>query len=84
MQLEAIKRLSSSLPSTARQHRLGMSASASLQMLQVVDDLLLVIQDPNYCERLGPPLEKLLAAQERGDTLCVADFLEHVLLAELG
>ncbi len=83
MQHEVLLRLRRSLPSTARLHRMGMKAAANLQMLQVVDDLLVLTQDPNYEERLAPLLAELVGAQERGDVLCVADYLEHVLLPEL-
>ena len=83
MQLEALVRLRDSLPSVARLHRLGMAAAANQQMLQVADDLMEVTADPLYEARLGPYLGDLIHAQERGDVLCVADFLEYVLLPEL-
>ena len=83
MPVEPLQRLRLSLPRTARLQRLGMAAAANQALQEVAQDLLLCTADPLWEARLGPHLGELLEAQERGDVLCVADYLEHVLLPEL-
>lgn len=83
MPAELLERLRRSLPSTARLQRLGMQAAANQALQQVAEDLIRLTADPRVEARLGPHLAELLQAQERGDVLCMADFLEHVLLPEI-
>ncbi len=71
------------LRGTARLYRLGMDAAAAKEMQKVTEDLVQLTSDPVLEAQLGPVVGQWLAAQERGDVICVADFLEHVILPEL-
>ena len=61
--------------------RLGMTAQGSEALARLVDLLLpKLASEPALAGRCSSVLTPILAAQERGDVLGVADGLEHELL----
>jgi hypothetical protein len=70
------------LQAAARAFRLGMEAQGQEAFVAFVDALQAELALPRgaaVAPRLQPLLPELLAAQERGDFLRVADLLEHEL-----
>lgn len=58
--------------------RLGMSARANQELVGVVDELAAAMaEDTAVSLELAPILGELVAAQERGDGLRVADLLQY-------
>ena len=77
-----------SLESLARRcaafHRLGMLARGSEMLVEFVDALVEALaHDGARAGVLSAPIAELLAAQERGDPIGVADRLEFGVLPEL-
>jgi hypothetical protein len=70
--------------SAAAAQRLGMLAQGGAALARLVDGLApLLARDPAAAGRIGAPVAALLAAQQRGDPLGLADELEHVLAPAL-
>ena len=63
---------------TARELRLGQTASGSEELVSLVDALAGIL-DPNTAPIFLPVLEPMLSAQARGDYLYLADLLEYEL-----
>jgi hypothetical protein len=60
--------------------RLGREAEGFALLARAVDALLAELAaDPRRAATLAPCVERMLAAQRRGDLLFVADLLEHEL-----
>jgi len=65
-----------------RSFRLGMDAQGNEAFVGFVDALETLLNQPGQDERvaaISPHLSPLIEAQQRGDTLRVADLLEHVI-----
>ena len=63
--------------------RVGRAAEGSSALVQVIDlisQALHALQDEELAEFVLPHLQEILAAQERGDVLRIADLLEFELL----
>jgi len=70
--------------SAAAAHRLGMIAQGGEAVAQLVDGLLAHLSgEPESAAALAPLLGELVAAQQRGDWIGVADRLEHQLAPAL-
>jgi hypothetical protein len=69
------------LKATASAFRLGMEAQASENLVELIDLLTPVVQNPvyPYREKMNTVLADLLCAQSRKDQLYVADLLEYEL-----
>jgi hypothetical protein len=69
------------LKAAAAAFRLGMEGQASENLVEFIDLLIPLIQDPNYSHReaMNAVLGELLAAQARKDYLHAADLLEYEL-----
>jgi hypothetical protein len=78
--------LERSLRASVLAFRLGMSARANQELVRVVDALAAVVAgNAALSLELTPILAELVAAQERGDGLRVADVLEYdVVPRQLG
>lgn len=68
----------------AAAHRLGMVGAGGAQLARLVDELTLTLaQRPELGAALAPLLSEIVAAQERGDPVGLADLLEHGLAPRL-
>ncbi len=74
------------LAKAVRAFRLGMEAEGNEALIALIDalaaDLSKALAAPDH--ELAGLLERILAAQARGDFLCVADLLEHELARRVG
>ena len=69
----------------AAAQRLGMLAQGGAELARFVDGLTThLAQRPELARALAPCLAEVLAAQERGDPIGLADALEHELAPRLG
>ena len=76
--------LARSARAAAASFRLGMEAQASEALARLVDGLLaLLAEQPALASALDPLVGAIVAAQERGDPVGLADRLEHELLPAL-
>ncbi len=66
----------------ARDFRIGREADANAAFATWTDALLARL-DPHALAGLGPALAEIHTAQRRGDTLRVADLLQHVVAPTL-
>lgn len=65
-------------------HRLGMLAQGGAELVRFVDGLTgHLARRPELARALAPCLASVLAAQERGDPIGLADALEHELAPRL-
>lgn len=72
------------LDAAARDFRLGMEAAGNECFVSFVDALMVVLADPGpEDEALAVWLPEIVAAQERGDFLRVADVLEYEVRGRL-
>lgn len=73
------------LKATAAAFRLGMEAQASENLVELIDLLTPLVQNPvhPYREKMNTVLAELLAAQSRKDYLYAADLLEYELSKSL-
>lgn len=74
------------LKEAARQLRLGMEAAGSAALVTLIDELLKVMAAPSkspLSPKDLPILKELIAGQQRGDFLYVADLLEYEMLPKL-
>jgi hypothetical protein len=70
--------------SAAAFHRLGMLGQGGEALAQLVDGLLVLLADEaELAAALAPLLGEIVAAQQRGDWIGVADALEHQLAPAL-
>jgi hypothetical protein len=63
--------------------RLGMDGGGSAALATFIDGLLVSMSDPEAAAigpRALPLLKEIIAGQQRGDFLCVADILEYEVL----
>ncbi len=69
----------SALALAVRALRLGRQAEAAERVVDMVDALMLHLSRPPVGREqdVGPLLARVIAAQERGDLLCIADLLEY-------
>ncbi len=68
------------LGSAARAFRVGMEAQANEEFVSFVDLVIPLLGRPSHAEaalELAPVLPEVVAAQQRGDFLRVADLLEY-------
>jgi hypothetical protein len=74
------------LAKAVRAFRLGMEAEGNEALVVLIDALAADLSKALVAPDQGLPglLEEILAAQARGDFLCVADLLEHELARFLG
>ena len=75
--------LRDSLLAAVSAFRVGRTAEGSTALIQVIDlmsQALQALQDEQLAEFVLPHLQEILAAQERGDVLRIADLLEFELL----
>jgi len=75
--------LRDSLLAAVSAFRVGRTAEGSTALVQVIDFMsqaLQALQDEELAELVLPHLQEILAAQERGDVLRIADLLEFELL----
>ena len=76
--------LARSARAAAASFRLGMEAQGSEALTRVVDSLVpLLAEQPALADALNPLVGALVAAQERGDPIGLADRLEHEFLPAL-
>jgi hypothetical protein len=74
------------LRTSVRQFRLGMEGAGSASLVKLVDALLNLLAAPERSQlstRLLPLLKDIIAAQQRGDYLYIADILEYEILPDL-
>ena len=70
--------------SAAAPHRLGMPGQGGVELARLVDELSLYLaRRPEQAAALAPLLGEVVAAQERGDPIGLADVLEHELAERL-
>ena len=70
-----------------RQFRLGMEAAGSASLVALIDGMLKAMAVPSTSPLSAgelPILQEIIAGQQRGDFLYVADLLEYRLLPKLG
>lgn len=68
----------------AAAQRLGMAAQGGEELARLVDELLPYLTErPALARELSALLAEILAAQERGDPIALADGLEHELVPAL-
>lgn len=69
----------SALALAVRALRLGRQAEAGERVVEMVDALTRHLSRPPVRREgeIGPLLSRVVAAQERGDLLCIADLLEY-------
>jgi hypothetical protein len=68
----------------AASNRLGMTGQGGVELARLVDELLVHLgRRPELAAALAPLLAQVVAAQERGDPIGLADRLEHELVVLL-
>ena len=71
------------LKNAVRQFRLGMDGGGSATLVEFIDQLLKSMAHPETAPigpRALPLLKEIIAGQQRGDFLYVADILEYEIL----
>jgi hypothetical protein len=80
----ASARIAARARAAAASHRLGMSAQGGAELAALVDELVAHLAErPALAVALSPLLARVLAAQEHGDPIGLADALEHELAPAL-